>query len=138
MIDIVAEARSGYGSAPRSHRDLRIYRKAFDLATQLSRIAKAFPKDEQYSLTSQMRRSARSVYANIAEAWRKRRYEGAFIAKLSDADAEAAETQAWLETGYAEGYLDGSTYAELLDQYEMLLGSIVGVIDHADKWVIKK
>ena len=81
----------------RSHRDLDVYRRAFATAMQIFRLSKTFPKDETFSLTDQGRRSSRSVCANLAEAWRKRRYEAAFISKLSDAETEAGETQVWLE-----------------------------------------
>jgi len=78
------------------HRELDVYRLAFDAAMRIFTLTKAFPREESYSLVDQIRRSFRSVCANIAEAWRKRRYEGAFVSKLSDAEAEAAETQVWL------------------------------------------
>jgi four helix bundle protein len=133
----VAEVRPTYNPAPRSHRDLKVYRRAFDLAGQVSRLARTFPKDETYCLVPQIRRSARSVHGNIAEAWRKRRYEGAFIAKLSDAEAEAAETQSWLETALDEGCIDAATYDRLLEEYERLLAMIVGIIDHSGKWILK-
>jgi four helix bundle protein len=83
--------------AIRSHYELDVYRVAFDAAMDVFQVSKAFPKEETYSLTDQILRSSRSVCANIAEVWRKRRYEAAFISNLSDADAEAAETQVWLE-----------------------------------------
>jgi four helix bundle protein len=73
----------------RTHRELEVYGRAFDSAMEIFEISKAFPKEETYSLTDQIRRSSRSVCANLAEAWRKRRYEAAFIAKLTDAEAEA-------------------------------------------------
>jgi len=79
------------------HTDLEVYKKAFDAAMLIFEMSKKFPKEETYSLTDQIRRSSRSVCANLAEAWRKRRYKAAFIAKLSDAESEAAETQVWLE-----------------------------------------
>src|SRR5215813_7448430 len=88
-----------------SHRDLEVYRRAFDTAMQIFEASKKFPREETYSLTDQIRRSSRSVCANLAEAWRKRRYEAAFIAKLSDAEAEAAETQTWLQFAVSCGYL---------------------------------
>jgi len=75
------------------HRDLRVYQRAFDLSMKIFEMSSAFPKEEKYSLTDQIRRSSRSVCANLAEAWRKRRYQAAFVSKLSDAEAEAAETQ---------------------------------------------
>jgi len=80
----------------RTHRDLEVYRLAFDAAMEVFEVSKTFPKEERYSLTDQMRRSSRSVCSNLAEAWRKRRYEAAFVLKLNDSEAEAAETQTWL------------------------------------------
>ena len=80
-----------------NHTDLQVYQKAFATAMEIFQLSKAFPKEEIYSLTDQVRRSSRSVCANLAEAWRKRRYEAAFVSKLSDSEAEAAETQVWLE-----------------------------------------
>ncbi len=77
----------------KDHRELEIYKMAFDAAMEIFELSKKFPIEEKYSLTDQIRRSSRSVCANLAEAWRKRRYEAAFIAKLSDAEAEAAETR---------------------------------------------
>lgn len=77
----------------RSHAELEVYRLAFQAAMEIFELSKAFPVEERYSLTDQIRRSSRSVCANVAEAWRKRRYHAAFIAKLSDSEAEAAETQ---------------------------------------------
>src|SRR2546421_1539730 len=79
------------------HQDLLVYRKAFEAAMQIFEISKSFRREEKYSLTDQIRRSSRSVTANIAEAWRKRRYVAAFISKLNDAEGEAGETQTWLE-----------------------------------------
>ena len=75
------------------HQELEVYKKAFDLAMQIFEITKNFPKEEQYSLTDQIRRSSRSICANLAEAWSKRRYQAAFVSKLNDAEAESAETQ---------------------------------------------
>ena len=88
-----------------SHDELIVYRKAFDAAMQIFERSKTFPKEETYSLTDQVRRSSRSVCANVAEAWRKRRYEKAFVSKLSDAESEAAETQVWLKFAVACGYM---------------------------------
>jgi four helix bundle protein len=80
-----------------THRDLEVYQKAFAAAMRIFELSKSFPKEELYSLTDQIRRSSRSVCANMAEGWRKRRYEKAFASKFSDAEGEAAETQVWLE-----------------------------------------
>lgn len=76
----------------RSHKDLKVYQLSYDLAMEIFNISKSFPKEERYALTSQIRNSSRSVAANLAEAFRKRRYKPAFIAKLSDSEGEAAET----------------------------------------------
>ncbi len=73
----------------RTHTDLEVYRKSFDAAMKVFELTRTFPKEETYSLTDQIRRSSRSVCANLAEAWRKRRYEAAFISTLSDAESEA-------------------------------------------------
>ncbi|HEY3298463.1 MAG TPA: four helix bundle protein, partial [Armatimonadota bacterium] len=81
----------------RSFRDLSVYGGAFDSAMRIFELTKKFPKDETYSLVDQIRRSSRSVCANLAEAWRKRRYQAHFISKLSDAEAEAEETRVWLD-----------------------------------------
>lgn len=96
--------------------------------------SKQFPKHEVYSLTDQIRRSSRSVCANLAEAWRKRRYRAAFISKLSDAEAEAAETQVWLEFAVRCGYLERSAAGTLYQNYDSILGSLAGMIMHADAW----
>ncbi len=79
------------------HQELDVYKKAFNAAMVIFEISKEFPKEETYSLTDQIRRSSRSVSANLAESWRKRRYEAAFIAKLNDSEGESAETQTWIE-----------------------------------------
>ena len=76
----------------KDYRELRVYQLAFESAMQIFELTRAFPREETYSLTDQIRRSSRSVCANIVEAWRKRRYPASFISKLSDADTEAAET----------------------------------------------
>ena len=89
----------------KSHLDLDVYKLAFESAMHIFELSKQFPKEETYSLTDQIRRSSRSMCANIAEGWRKRRYEAAFVSKLSDVEAEAAETQTWLDFASACGYL---------------------------------
>ena len=119
------------------HRDLDVYRKAFDVAMTLFRLSKSFPKEETYSLTDQIRRSSRSVCANLAEAWRKRRYEAAFISKLSDSEAEAAETQVWLEFAVKCEYLNPEAARPLYQAYEEVLRTIVGMINHPETWVIR-
>ena len=90
----------------KSHEDLVVYQKAFEAAMKIFKLSKKFPVEERYSLTDQIRRSSRSVCANLAEAWRKRRYKAAFIAKLSDCEAEASETQVWIKFAVKCEYLD--------------------------------
>ena len=89
----------------RSFKDLRVYQKAREVSGEVFRLSKRFPKEEMYSLTDQMRRSARSVGAQIAEAWGKRRYEKHFVSKLTDADAEQMETQHWVGEAIDCGYI---------------------------------
>ena len=122
----------------RTHRDLEVYDKAFGAAMMIFECSKSFPKEETYSLTDQIRRSSRSVCANLAEAWRKRRYEAAFVSKLSDCEAEAAETQTWIEFAVKSNYLDRDTANELYKTYDEIIGTFVGMIVHSDKWIIAK
>ena len=89
----------------RSYRELRVYQAAFEAAMQIFELTKSFPAEERFSMTDQMRRASRSVCSNIAEAWRKRRYEAHFVSKLSDAETEAEETRVWLQFAQRCGYL---------------------------------
>ncbi|GGG43108.1 four helix bundle protein [Bizionia arctica] len=93
--------------------DLLAYKKGFDLAMKIFNISKSFPKEETYSLTDQIRRSSRSVCANMAEAYKKRLYQKLFISKLTDSDAENSETQTWLEFALACEYINQETFEEL-------------------------
>lgn len=101
-----------------SFKDLIVYKKAFDLAMKIFDCSKSFPKEETYSLTDQIRRSSRSVYASIAEAYRKRRYEAHFISKTSDADMENSETQVWLQFALECNYLSRIIFDELMNLSE--------------------
>jgi four helix bundle protein len=118
------------------HRDLEVYKKAFDAAMQIFDLSKSFPKEETYSLTDQIRRSSRSVCANLAEAWRKRRYEKAFISKLSDSESEAAETQVWLEFATKCGYMQRDHAAGLYKTYDGVIGTFIGMINHPEAWIL--
>ncbi len=126
------------GKRIQTHRELEVYRKAFDAAMKIYELSKSFPKEETYSLTDQIRRSSRGVCANLAEAWRKRRYEAAFISKLSDAEAEAAETQVWLEFTVKCKYLNRDEAAGLYKTYDDIIRTSVGMIHHSETWVIPK
>src|SRR4051795_6906448 len=110
------------------HQQLDVYKKAFEAAMEIFSITKTFPKEETYSLTDQIRRSSRSVCANIAEAWRKRRYEAAFVSKLSDAVTEAAETQVHAEFAFHHGYLSREEFLKVDDAYEKIIGQLVKMI----------
>ena len=120
-----------------SYKDLRVYQNALDAAMKVFELTKHFPKDEKYSLVDQMRRSSRSVCANIAEAWRKRRYEAAFIAKLSDSETEACETQVWLEFAWRCKYLNEEEMKKLDDAYDHILAQLVTIIDSPKKWLVR-
>lgn len=121
-----------------SYKELKVYQNAFKSAMEIFNCTNDFPRTELYSLVDQMRRSSRSVCSNIAEAWRKRRYKAAFIAKLSDAESEACETQVWLEFALKCGFLDKEITDSLDRSYEKIQGQIVRMIDNADKWLIFK
>lgn len=104
----------------KDYRELRVYQLAFESAIQIYEISKTFPAEERYSLTDQMRRSSRSICANLAEAWRKRRYPKSFVSKLSDADGEAAETLVWLDFALRLGCLSVEVHTTLVEQYNRL------------------
>lgn len=104
---------------------------------QIFEISKSFPKEETYSLTDQIRRSSRSVPANIAEAWRKRRYVAAFISKLNDAEGEAAETQTWLEFAVRCDYIEREKAKALFLEYEEIISMLVSMANNPQKWILK-
>jgi len=104
--------------------DLEVYRLAFDTAMEIYEISKSFPPEERYSLTDQIRRSSRSICANLAEGWRKRKYKAVFVNKLLDAAQEAAETQTWLEFAERCGYISGETFDGLYEKYEHIFAML--------------
>ncbi len=121
-----------------SHEDLDVYQLSFSAAMRVFSISRAFPREERYSLTDQVRKSSRSVCSNIAEAWRKRRYEAAFVSKLNDAEAEAAETQTWIRFAVECSYLQGIAGDELLGTYDQILGKLVKMIVRPEPWLMRK
>ncbi|HRW86785.1 MAG TPA: four helix bundle protein [Bacteroidales bacterium] len=121
-------------NAIKSHKELIVYQLAFRLSMEIYNSSKKFPIEEVYSLTSQIRRSSRSVCANLAEAFRKRRYEKAFVSKLSDSEGEAAETQVWLDYSFECGYMQNEKYLELITEYEKIIGMLVNMLKRPDKW----
>ena len=119
-----------------SHKELRVYQAAMEAAMRIFELTKKFPSEEKYSMVDQMRRSSRSVCANIAEAWRKRRYKAHFISKLSDAEGEAEETRVWLEFAGRCRYMREDEVHELDANYDLILGQLVKMITNADQWMI--
>jgi len=115
-----------------SFRDLLVYQKARELQREVFLISRAFPKDEKFSLCDQIRRSSRSIGANIAEAWGKRRYEAHFVSKLSDADGEQYETQHWIETAVECGYLDSEKGTALIEKSKQVGRLLGGMMEKAD------
>ncbi|WP_297090098.1 four helix bundle protein [uncultured Draconibacterium sp.] len=118
----------------RSHRELKVYLLSFEAGMEIFHLSKSFPKEERYSLTDQIRRSSRSVSANISEAYRKRRYPKSFVAKLSDSEGEAAETQSWLDYALACAYINKKEHKLLDDKYDHILSMIVNMINNPGKW----
>ena len=118
----------------RSHNELDTYKLSFSLAMQIFELTKTFPKEEKYSLTDQIHRSSRSVCANLAEAFRKRKYPKHFVSKLSDCEGEAAETQVWLDFALECKYIDIETYNKLFDNYDRVLGKLVNMSLQPEKW----
>lgn len=120
----------------RSFKELRVWQNAMDAAMIVFETTKRFPVEERYSLTDQFRRSSRSVAANVAEGWRKRRYLAAFISKLNDAEGEASETQTWIEFALRCKYLTSAEAADLDERYELILGQLVKMVEHPDDWMV--
>jgi len=118
----------------RGYRDLKAYQVSYQLALDIHEITKTFPIEERYSLVDQIRRSSRSVPANIAEAWKKRRYQKMFISKIIDAAGEAGETEVWLDFARDMKYLKEDTYKELMIRYDEVSRMLYGMIDKADKF----
>jgi four helix bundle protein len=123
--------------AIRSYLDLRVYQAAFEAAVQVFELTKSFPPEEKFSMTDQMRRASRSVCTNMAEAWRKRRYEASFVSKLSDAETEAEEMRVWLQFAQRFGYMTEAKVQELDDTYDKILGQLVRMISEPEKWILR-
>ena len=135
------ERRGGREEKPRRrlvrrHTDLEVYQRSFAAAMRLCELSRKFPPEERYSLTDQCRRSARSVRANVSEAWRKRRYPAAFVAKLCDAEGEAAETQTWIQFAVSCGYLEAEVGRPLYSEYDKIIAMPVHMITHPDDWTL--
>lgn len=116
------------------HEDLEVFQLAFSAALQIQEISANFPKEERYSLTDQIRRSARSVCANLAEAFYKRKYPNYFLSNLTIALAESGETKVWLEFAKRFNYLDTGQYNCLIEDYSKIIGKIITMQNQVDKW----
>ena len=108
-----------------SVRELNVYRMSFETAMEIYELSKSFSKEERFSLIDQIRRSSRSVCANLAEAWRKRKYKASFINKLTDCQQEAAETQTWLEFALRCQYINKETFDKLDERYEHIFAMLI-------------
>jgi four helix bundle protein len=117
---------------------LEVYKLAVELAMEVFEQSKVFPKEETYSLTDQIRRSSRSIATSIAEGWRRRKYEAAFVNKLNEAESEAAETQSWLEFAFKCRYLEAERAREIHKRYDQLIGKLVNMGNNPDPWILKK
>lgn len=116
------------------HQDLKVFQKAVDVAMIIFELSKSFPKEELYSLTDQIRRSSRSVSANISEAWGKRKYEKSFVAKLTDSEGEARETQTWLQFAWKCNYINEEQFNNLNNQYNQIIGMLVNMMSQSQSW----
>jgi len=116
------------------HEDLEVYQLAFKAAMTIFEISLSFPKEEKYSLTDQIRRSSRSVCANIAEAFYRRKYPKNFASHLSDAIAEGGETRVWLEFSLKCNYINAEINDKLLDDYAKIIGKLITMHNQAEKW----
>ena len=119
-----------------SFKDLIIYQKAYKLAMEIFEISKDFPKEEKYSLTDQIRRSSRSVTSCIAESWAKRRYEKAFVSKLTDSLGEEYETENWLDYSKDCKYIKEETLERILSEYDEVRKMLISMINHPEKWCL--
>jgi len=117
-----------------SFRDLVVYQKAIGVAQVVFEQSREFPADERYSLTDQVRRSSRSIGAQIAESWGKRRYERHFVSKLTDADAEQLETQHWVSIAASCGYLNDEIKDELLQDLSEIGRMLHSMIERASSF----
>lgn len=122
---------------PGSFKDLKVYQMAYKLALKIFQLSKSFPKSETYSLTDQIRRSSRAVCANIAEAYRKRRYPKHFALRISDADSEASETLVWLDFAKDCGYIAIKTYQSLSSEYEEVGKMLGSMASHPERFTPK-
>ena len=121
-----------------SAKDLEVYIKAYKLAMDIFLISKSFPAEEKYALTSQIRRSSRSVCLNLREAWSKRRYEAHFISKLTDCDGENSETDSSLDFAKDCEYINETLHKKLTDMCAEVGRMLGGMLNNPEKFIIKR
>lgn len=119
------------------YKDLKVFQQSYKLAMNIFEITKSFPKEEKYSLVDQIRRSSRSVPANVAEAWKKRQYSKMFISKIVDAAGEAGETEVWLDISKDADYLSMKEYENLISGYDEINHMLYGMIEKSEKFTRK-
>ena len=124
----------GRADGYRGYRDLKVFQISYQLALEIHELSKMFPLEERYALTDQIRRSSRSIPANLAEAWKKRLYRKAFVSKLIDCAGESGETEVWLDFAKDLGYLGVDLHRNLVSRYEEVNRMLYGMIDKADKF----
>ena len=122
----------------RGYKDLKVFQLSYKLAIDIFEITKTFPKDEKFSLTDQIRRSSRSVPANIAEGWKKRSYPKMFVSKIIDAAGEAGETEVWLDIARDTAYISIEKNKELSDGYDEVNRMLYGMVEKPEKFCPKK
>ncbi len=120
------------------HWQLDVYKLSVEAAMEIYELSKSFPVEERYSLTDQIRRSSRSVSGQIAEGWRRRKYEAAFVNKMNEAEGEAAETQVWLEYSEKCGYISREGYSRLFRKYDQIIGKLVSMGNQPEKWLLSR
>jgi four helix bundle protein len=120
----------------RGYRDLKVYKLAYKLAMDIFEETKSFPPEERYSLTDQIRKSSRSVPANIAEAWKRRQYVKMFRTRIIDSASEAGETEVWLDFSRDCGYLDELKYNQLMAGYDEVNRMLFGMIKRPDRFIL--
>lgn len=118
----------------KGYRDLKVYQLSYQLALEIFHLTKKYPKEELYTLTDQIRRSSRSIPANISEAWRKRKYPKAFISKLIDCLGEESETEVWLDFSKDLNYISDAEYQELMNKYDEVARMLSAMIDKPEKF----
>ena len=120
----------------KTHQEFRVYQLSFEVGMMIFELSKSFPKNENYSLTDQVRRSSRSVSGNIAEAFRKRMYPKSFVHKINDCEGEAAETQIWLDYALACGYINQKMHVELQEKIDRMISMLVTMRLKPEDWAL--